>query len=182
MEHVQLLSKTSRILHAVIAFAMIALLAVGIYMEEFEVFALYDIHKAFGAIVLVLAVIRVVWRISKGWPTALGHASKTQLLVAKAIHWILILATVVYPLSGVMMSVGGGHGLSIFGWVVVPENIDAATGEAVAVNEMIAGLGHNLHGTLTYFVIGAILLHVVGALKHHIIDKDGTLTRMSPLK
>lgn len=178
MEQVPALSATSRVLHAIIALAMIVLLAVGIYMEEFEVFALYDIHKSVGTIVIVFALARVIWRIIQGWPTPVGDNSKVQLMVAKAIHWILILATVLYPLSGMMMSGAGGHGIYVFGLEVIAENIDAVTGDTVPLSEAVAGLGHTLHGGMVWLVISAIVLHVVGALKHHFIDKDATLTRM----
>jgi len=175
------LSGTTKVLHMIIAFGMIILLAVGIYMSEFEVFALYDIHKSVGAIMFVLALARVLWRIKKGWPSAVGEMSKVQHAIAKAIHWILIISTVLYPLSGLMMSIGGGHGLSIFGLELIAETLDAA-GETVALNGAIGGLGHDIHGLITYFVIAAIVLHVVGALKHHLVDKDATITRMFSFK
>lgn len=177
MTNSQSLSTVTRMLHAIIALGMISLLAIGIYMEEFEVFALYDWHKSFGVLVLMFAVVRVFWRIRKGWPSTLGQPAKLQLFIAKAIHWILISATIIYPVSGLMMSIGGGHDLAFFGIELVAGNQNAA-GETVAVNETLAGLGHRLHGTLTFFVIGAIVLHVIGALKHHFIDKDATITRM----
>lgn len=175
------LSGQTRLLHGVIALSMITLLAVGIYMKEFEVYELYDLHKAVGAIVLVIALARVLVRIKEGWPTALGNMSNAQHVAAKAVHWILIVATVLYPLSGLMMSIGGGHGLSIFGWEVVAETVDAV-GEVVPVNAAIGGLGHEIHELLTFFVIAAIVLHVVGALKHHFIDKDDTIRRMFSAK
>ncbi|MED5488196.1 MAG: cytochrome b/b6 domain-containing protein, partial [Pseudomonadota bacterium] len=34
------------------------------------------------------------------------------------------------------------------------------------------------HFYLGYTVIVALLLHIAGALKHHFVDKDGTLKRM----
>lgn len=175
------LSGTTKILHMVIAFSIIALLAVGIIMSEFELFALYDIHKSVGAIVFVLALIRVAWRIKKGWPSDISEMSKLQHVIAKAIHWMLIITTVLYPLSGLMMSIGGGHGLTVFGLEIVAETMDAA-GEAIPVNAVVGGLGHNIHGLMTYFVIAAIVLHVAGALKHHIVDKDDTIRRMFSFK
>lgn len=175
------LSGTTKLLHIIIALGMITLLAVGIVMSEFEIFALYDIHKSVGAIMFVLALARVLWRINKGWPSAVGVMSKIQQFIAKAIHWILIISTVLYPLSGLMMSIGGGHGLAIFGLELVAETADAA-GDAIPVNAFVGGLGHDIHGLIVYFVIGAIVLHVVGALKHHLIDKDETIIRMFSLK
>jgi cytochrome b561 len=119
--------------------------------------------------------------VKKGWPSAVGVASKIQHMIAKAVHWILIIATVLFPLSGLMMSIGGGHGLAIFGLEIVSETLDAA-GETVALNGTIGGLGHEIHETIVYFVIAAIVLHVAGALKHHFVDKDETITRMFTFK
>jgi len=107
--------------------------------------------------------------------------SKLQHVIAKAIHWMLIITTILYPLSGLMMSIGGGHGLNVFGLGIVAETMDAA-GETIPVNAFVGDLGHNIHGLMTYFVIAAIVLHVAGALKHHIIDKDGTIRRMFSFK
>ena len=175
------LSATTKSLHLIIALGMITLIGVGIYMEEFEVYALYDLHKSFGALILLFALPRVLWRIKKGWPTPVGEAAKFQLLIAKAIHWILIISTLLYPISGLMMSIGGGHGFSFFGIEIVAEIVNAA-GDVVPVNEAAGNLGHSIHGLITYLVIGAIALHVVGAFKHHIIDKDETLKRMFSFK
>ena len=37
-----------------------------------------------------------------------------------------------------------------------------------------------LHVILQWVLTGAIALHVAGALKHHVIDRDATLRRMLP--
>ncbi len=46
------------------------MLAVGLYMTDFEVYALYPIHKSVGMIVFVTILARVVWRIKQGWAEA----------------------------------------------------------------------------------------------------------------
>jgi cytochrome b561 len=81
-----------------------------------------------------------------------------------------------------MMSGGGGHGISVFGLDLVASNYDKVSGDAVALNENIASLGHTLHDSLTSVLIALIVLHVAGALKHHIIDKDQTIKRMFSFK
>lgn len=172
------LSRTTKILHSIIAISMIGMLAVGIYMEETETYWLYDWHKSIGVIVLVVALLRIIWRIKKGWPTPVGNNPQLQLMVAKAVHWILILSTVIYPVSGMMMSGGGGHGIAVFGITLMAENPDPATGNAVPVNEAVASLGHEIHGLFAWILVGIIVLHIVGALKHHFIDKDETIKRM----
>jgi len=177
------LSLRTKVLHILIGFSMITLLAVGIYMHETETFALYPLHKSFGVIVLVFALYRVVIRAKEGWPEPLGNSTPAwQLLAAKAVHWCLIISTLVYPLSGMMMSAGGGHGIAVFGLELFASNYDAVTGKAVPINESLASLGHAIHGLLYWVLIPIIVLHVAGALKHHFVEKDDTIKRMFSFK
>lgn len=176
------LSKRTKILHIAISAAMIFLLIIGIYMSETETFFLYPIHKSIGVIVFIFAVFRVINRIREGWPKAVGKASKVQLAIAKLVHWGLITMTVLYPLSGMMMSGGGGHGITVFGLELLASNHDDISGKTLALNETVSSIGHNLHETLTAILILFIVMHVAGALKHHFVDKDQTITRMFSFK
>lgn len=172
------LSLTTRLLHSIIGFGMIAMIALGIYMSETEQFDLYDIHKSFGVLVFLLALGRVIWRFNKGWPETIVDSPKWQLLAAKFTHWALLLSTMLYPISGMMMSGSGGHGIYLFGLELIGSNYDPVTNKAIALNGSLAGLGHEIHGSITYFIIAIIVLHIAGALKHHVIDKDATVNRM----
>lgn len=172
------LSKTTKTLHGIIALTMISLLIIGIYMEENEVFFLYPIHKSIGVILFIFAVYRILIRLKEGWPTPLGDSSTVQKFAAKIIHWGLIISTVLYPISGMMMSGAGGHGINVFGLQLLASNYDKVSGDAIALNESVASLGHNIHGLLTYALISFIVIHVAGAMKHHFLDKDETLKRM----
>lgn len=176
------LSKRTKILHITISFSMIFLLIIGIYMSQTETFSLYPIHKSIGVIVFFFAAFRVFTRIREGWPKAIGNASKIQLAMAKLVHWGLITLTVLYPASGMMMSGGGGHGITVFGLELLASNHDDISGKTIALNETIASIGHNLHETLVPVLILLIIIHVAGALKHHIFDKDITITRMFSFK
>lgn len=177
------LSLTTRLLHWIVAFFMIGLIAVGIYMDEAKVYSLYPIHKSLGIIAFVFIMTRVVWRVMKGWPTPVSQYHKHEQILSKIIHWILIIGTVLMPLSGMMMSGAGGHGLSVFGLELLaanhaPNNPD----QTIPLNPTLAGLGSKVHGIVGNVLIAAIVLHVVGAWKHHLVDKDNTLRRMLGLK
>jgi cytochrome b561 len=104
------------------------------------------------------------------------------MMMAKLVHWGLITLTALYPASGMMMSGAGGHGIYIFGVELLASNYDELTDKAVALNETIASIGHTLHEALTGVLIFLIVVHVAGAIKHHIIDKDETITRMFSFK
>ena len=42
----------------------------------------------------------------------------------------------------------------------------------------LSDAGQALHGWLGYGLLALVALHVAGALKHQIVDKDGTVSRM----
>ncbi|BFT30865.1 cytochrome b [Alteromonas sp. D210916BOD_24] len=178
-------SNTTLYLHWIIALTVIGLLATGIYMTENGVFTLYPWHKSMGFVLLFVALARVFWRMVNGWPTPVSQYSKIEHNLALFTHWVLISATLLMPVSGLMASVLGGHGLSVFGWEVFAPNYSVDDPEkTLPINFEWSKVGGTIHLYLGYTVIAALLLHVCGAVKHHIIDKDGTLKRMLgiPLK
>ncbi len=173
------LSPITRALHWLVALMIISLLAVGFYMATFEVWALYPIHKAFGVIALLIILPRVVWRLKNGWPIPVRDYPTWEHKLAVATHWVLILGTVIMPISGFIFSGASGHGVDVFGLVLAPMNPDPShPGEVIAFNETVADAGNELHEIVGYVMAMAIALHIAGALKHHIFDKDRTLLRM----
>lgn len=148
-------------------------------MESYEAYALYYIHKSIGMIIIAFVLIRVIWRILNGWPEPASNYPTIEHLTAKVVHWTLIIGTVALPVSGILMSGAGGHGLAIFGLELLAENIDPNNLEdVIPLNKTLAEFGHEIHEIAGNIMIIAIVLHLLGALKHHIIDKDGTLRRM----
>lgn len=170
------LGKLTISLHWLVAIMMISLLSVGFYMETFAVYALYPIHKAVGVLALLIILPRVIWRLMKGWPTPVSDYKKSEQVLSKIIHWVLLVGTVLMPVSGMIYSGFGGYGIDIFGLELVPTNKNADG--YVPFNGAVSDVGAWLHGTAAYLIAGSVLLHIGGAFKHHIIDKDLTLKRM----
>ena len=78
-----------------------------------------------------------------------------------------------------MMSVMGGHGLQLFGLELIANNPDLANpGKNLPLDGDMARNARQVHGLLLWVMLTAIVLHVAGALKHHLVDKDGTLKRI----
>lgn len=173
------LSTTTLFLHWIVGITMIGLLASGIYMEENEAFAFYPWHKSFGVLIVTFVMLRVIWRVKNGWPSHVSNYTNIEKMLSKIVHYLLIIGSVLMPISGFMMSVMGGHGVDFFGLELFARNPDPADPkEVIALNETLAGIGHTIHEYAGIAIIVGLILHVVGALKHHIIDKDGTLRRM----
>lgn len=160
--------------HWVIAIGMIALIVFGLYIEDLprspEKGELIGIHKSFGLIIFFLAVSRIFWRIKNKFPKPITKMPNWQEKLAKITHWVLIIGTVLMPISGVFMSVGGGHPVGIFG-------LNLISGSENKI-EWLSELGHIMHGLGGKLLILFIVLHFVGAIKHQFFDKDRTLSRM----
>lgn len=142
MDSVNKLSTTTIVLHWLVAIIMMSLLAVGVYMEEFEVFSLYPIHKSIGSLVIVLVLARILWRIKNGWPKNVAKYKPVEVALSKVVHWVVILSTLTMPISGLMMTIGSGRGLEIFGWEVVALNATVAEPTVrVVLNEWAMDIG-----------------------------------------
>ncbi|MFZ6819442.1 cytochrome b [Undibacterium sp. Ji22W] len=179
MDQQHQLSKTSVVLHWLIALVMIILSVVGLVMSEKEIWFLYPIHKSIGTLIFALILIRVVWRMRQGWPKPIRPYAQYEQVLSKTVHWILITGTVLMPISGMLMSAVGGHGIALFGWELVAEHHSLTQpDQALPYSEFWAGVGESGHTIIAYVLIAAIALHIAGALKHHIIDRDATLRRM----
>lgn len=166
-------------LHWIIAAAVIGMLAFGLYLEDLprgpEKSALIGIHKSIGLTILVLAAVRLGWRLINGIPQPVGRYSSIERRLAKAVHWLLLLGTLLMPISGILMSLSGGYGLAVFGLEIVPVWRGTPGFEA---NEALGEIADVVHAVGGKVLIAAIVLHFAGALKHHLIDKDATLRRM----
>ena len=167
-------------LHWVIAFSIIAMIPLGMLMEDFPIsikFTAYMIHKSLGITVLGLSLFRLVWRLLNP-PPALPEGTKPlEKLLAHAAHWGLYFLIIAMPLTGWLMVSAMHKYPTVFFWmgevpfIPMPAGMDAkATGDWFK----------EMHETLAYGAIALVLLHVAAALKHHVIYKDAVLTRMLP--
>lgn len=170
------LSPTTIALHWVVGVGVLTLMTVGWYMAENEVRELYPIHKSMGMLMAVFIVWRLGYRLTQGWPPAVRSYAAWEQRLARTVQWVLLIGTVLFPLSGMVMSVAGGSGLQFFGIDLVAANI--VDGQRVALNKELGGMAREVHGVLLWVMLLAVLLHVTGALKHHLLDGDSTLRRM----
>jgi len=162
------LSKMTILFHWLTGLAFLTVLGIGLTLEYLPKGTM-SLHKSLGTIVFVIAVLRLIWRFKEGSISSISKASKMTSLLATSIHHLLLLATLIMPLSGILMSIGGGRGLSVFGFDLV------AGGEKI---EWLAAIASPIHHQAVNFIIVALLLHIAGGLKHQFIDKDGTVSRM----
>lgn len=164
----------AKLFHWPMALIMMGLIVVGLYMTSMEPspdkYELYGLHKSFGLLILWMIGLRILWRFYSNPPQAHENHQKWERTLSKLTHFALYASMIGMPLTGWLMSSAGGHSVSFFGL-----SVPALMGE----DKNFGGLMNDTHRLLSNALIGAILLHVLGAFKHHFIDKDSTLKRMA---
>ena len=162
-----------RVLHWLIALGIIGLLIVGFIMEDMEKsdlkYQIYGLHKSVGMTVLALVVLRWLVRITADVPILPEQFKCYERALAKLTYMFMYLAMLAMPLSGYLMSVWGGHPVAVFGYMLP---------EFFPVNPELGKVAYNMHGILAWVWVGLISLHVLGYLKHLIMDKVNLLKRM----
>lgn len=128
----------------------------------------FNLHKSIGLTILMLIVLRIYWRFTHRPPAFLNSMKLWEKRLAKATHHSLYLLMFLIPLSGIIMSAGSKYGIKWFGIKVIPGFDDKA------IRELFFEF-HEIFGLLLLLLL---IFHILGAIKHSIIDKDGTLRRM----
>ncbi len=161
------------LLHWLMAILIIIMLALGLYMTRIPISAwklkLYGWHKELGILVLMLAMIRITWRLSNITPSLVA-LPWWEILSARAMHWAFYGFMFALPITGWLMTSASGLTVSFFGLFLMPDFISP--------NEHLRLLLLEVHRWLAYGLILAFCGHTAAALKHHFIDKDDILRRI----
>ncbi|MEZ5814582.1 MAG: YceI family protein [Alphaproteobacteria bacterium] len=164
----------AKVFHWGMAVVVLGLLAMGFWMVSLPAgsfkFALYGFHKSFGLLVLGFGIMRLFWRFISGVPAALPTHRKWEKVLSKTIHSVLYISIIGMPLSGLFMSFSGEYPVRFFGLFDVPP--------LGGKNEALFELMKAVHELFAFMLTGALGLHILGALKHHVLDRDETLVRM----
>ena len=134
---------------------------------------LFSLHKTIGVAVFFVALARILWALSQPKPGLLNAENKPEAFAAETVHWLLYGSLVLVPLTG-WIHHAATEGFAPILWPF-GQNLPFVP-KSPALAEATGGL----HEVLMLVLVSALVLHVVGALKHHVIDKDGTLRRMLP--
>jgi cytochrome b561 len=164
--------------HWLISISVIALLCVGFYMHGLpntpDKIKIYALHKSFGLTVLVLMTMRFVWRafFDGKRPSLPPGMPSWQRVGAGISHFLLYVLVFVQTFSGWLFNSAANFPLRWFGLFSVPK----LSGPDKALRE----LAGEVHEIVAWSLVVLVSLHVLAALKHHLVDRDLTLVRMLP--
>ncbi len=135
---------------------------------------LLDLHKSVGMGVLILTVLRILWRMMNPAIPLPAAMPRWETLLARTTQVLFYVALLALPLTGWAAMSAMGRDVSWFGlfnWPLLPVEGGRAVGRTLL----------DVHGWVVKGVYVLLALHVIGALKHQFIDRDNVLHRMIPL-
>ena len=172
----------TKFFHWFIALLIITLIVLGLYAEDlpFDTQAelsakawYFSLHKTLGVTAFLAALARISWAFFQPRPGSLNAGHRWESWLAETTHWVLYGSLVIVPLAG-WIAHAAASGFAPIWWPFgqglpfIPKN--------PTVEHIFATL-HEVAGNV---LIGAVILHFLGAMKHHVIDRDATLRRMLP--
>jgi cytochrome b561 len=164
-----------RFIHLFCALVVFVLIPLGFFMKAVDdeelLITLYDLHKSLGVLILAMVVFRIYMRVKTVKPTSSASHTRLERGLSHITHKSLYTLLLVMPVSGWLMSNAAGFPVSFFGLFELPD--------LVAKNDETMAIYQNIHFFAAFVLITLIMLHAAGALKHHFIDKDTTLKRIS---
>lgn len=163
--------------HWVIALLIAGAFTIGWIMTDIPGFTpqklrYFSWHKWIGVTVFALALARIVWRLAHPAPALPGHMSGWQRAAAHAVHGLLYVLMIAVPVTGYLYSSAANVPVVYLGLVPLPR--------IIAPDPTLKEWLKTAHIALDYGLAAFIAAHVLAALKHQWIDRDGLLARMIP--
>jgi cytochrome b561 len=130
-----------------------------------------NLHKSFGVVLGLLVLVRIAWRLAHAPPPWPPSMSPRRQRAANAGHVALYACMVVAPLAGYLGSNFSKYGVRFFGVVLAPWGPDSPRAYAFLVG---------VHDASTYLLLALTIGHVVIALRHALVERDGVFDRIVP--
>lgn len=166
---------TARFLHWLVAGLIVVQVILAKLAEntdsQVRELALLANHKSVGITILALATVRIVWRLLHRPPPLPAQMPRWQVTASHISHWSLYLLLFLVPVTGWLMSSASAYSVSWFNLFQLPD--------FVAPNPDLKDILEETHELLAKILIVIASLHVLAALKHAIVDKDGVFSRMA---
>lgn len=168
---------TAITLHWLLAVAIVGSFGVGLYMADLPVspqkLKLFNWHKWAGITILALSTLRLLWRLTHRPPADVPMPAWQQ-RASHIVHGLLYVLFFAVPLAGWAYSSAAGFPVVVFGVLPLPD--------FVPVSDSLADALKLVHKAFAFALGMLVLGHVGAALKHHVLDRDGLLLRMWPVR
>ncbi len=163
------------LMHWVVAVAVFGLFGLGLYMVDLTYYDAWyreapHIHKSIGILLFALMLVRAFWSLLSPPPHSLPSHKRWEKVSAHAAHILMYLLIFTVLVTGYLIPTADGSGIDVFNWFTVP----SITGQQKGLED-VAG---SIHYWVAWALVVLAAVHALGAVKHHVIDRDATLKRM----
>ncbi len=167
----------ARINHWLAAIVIVALFALGTWMVELDYYSPWyqdapHWHKSVGLLLAGYTLFRLIWKV--GTPSPKIDGAQWEKVTAKWAHRLMYVLMFSMFISGYLISTSKGRGIAVFDWFTIP-----SLGALFENQTDIAG---QIHFYLAWLLICLAVVHAAAAIKHHVINKDNTLRKMTGVK
>lgn len=163
------------VIHWLSAVLIIALCIIGWYMVDLPRGPgkgyWISLHKSIGITVAGLILFRMLWRLTHRPPDLPASMPFWKRAIAHLTHAAIYVALVVQPLSGYLSSSFSGYKTKYFG-IPLPH----WGWRDASLNQLFT----DVHVICSITIVVLVLAHVIGALMHLFVNKDGVFQRMVP--
>lgn len=132
---------------------------------------LFILHKNGGVILLLLVLLRILWRFATPAPALPPSIPSWQARTAKTVQIALYTLLIVMAVSGYVRVRAGGFPIEMLDALGVPAFVPRS--------EALAETAKSIHSTARFPLVALILLHVAAALKH-LVARDGVFGHIWP--
>lgn len=167
----------ARLFHWLVALLLIVQIPAGIAMiapglPQPTIDAIYVMHKGLGVVLLVILLARLLWRLVRGTPPMPAHWPALERSIASRTHIALYVLLIVLSVSGYVHVIGGGFPIELLNVFGVPPLIPEMPSAAMAASLV--------HRFASFLLVALVAVHVAEVLRHHLVERDGELSRMWP--
>lgn len=163
--------------HWVLAICVISNILIGLYIVSLpdagfnmKKISLIFVHKEIGVLVLLLVVLRLLWRMINLVPALPTDLPSWQVIAARLVHASLYGLMIAMPVTGWLMSSTAGFTVTFMSLFHLPNLLET--------NQNLIPFYISVHKWIGYALIATLFLHISAALRHHFIFKDLVLVRM----
>jgi cytochrome b561 len=156
-------------LAAVIVLTMFVIGTMSQSADDAEYLRLVHLHITIGIAAYPLLWGRIIWRFAVGHPGRLPKQSAFFFSIGKYFHFVLLVAIAVMLLTGPLMVWTAGERIHVFA-LAIPGPF--------AKHEAVQHALRAVHGYTAWFILAAMILHVLAVFKHTVLDRDGTFDKI----
>lgn len=170
-------TRTAMLLHWLVALLLLGQFAFGWYLQDIPRGVpargyFVNLHKSTGLLIGLLILVRLGWRLTHTPPPLPAFVPRWQQQAALVTHYLLYVFMLVMPLSGYLASNFSKFGINFFNtFKLAPWGIES---------KPLYAIFNQTHIVSSWLLLALVLVHVLAALKHLLVDRDTVFSRMLP--